>query len=228
MREFLKQLDHLDLQAAILESEDPVAALGMWKHAVEMLAEHGESPDPELQYVRGYFGYMIWARTGNMHTEAENAFRACLSAVPNHLMARFYLGCLYFESGDVSRARVVFETLRSSAHRFVDLGQEWRYVKALEMLLAIACKDRSELDISRLLAEWATTFERLEEPYSITPLVIVGQLETMLQRHDSSEWMPVVCKQVADMVALSRSASVIRKHFPMYSSEWLNDSKHHS
>lgn len=210
----------LDNDAIVIEPDDPTAALEKWKSA-KALAEKElkNDPSPEWSYIAGYLSYMLFARDACSFAVAEGYLVDALAPGPKQRMAQFYLASIYFDTGKLRRAIDQLERIyKAGRDYFKGLGQEWRYVKSVEMLVAAQIRYGAWFEARAIGAQLEVVYRECEDRESMIPLALIGSLEETDSESASYEDL---CRIAAGIARLTRSERAIVRLFPKFSAVWL-------
>jgi tetratricopeptide (TPR) repeat protein len=211
-------IEQLDLDATVVEETDPERALQFWREAQALAQKNiGSVPTAEWHYRLGYLSYMIWARTGEAFFLTEKSLEECLRLDSHHEMALFYLGALYFESGRYQDAMPILGRLTNGHEFFGEIGQPWRYVKALEMLAAVELVEGRDNARETFFAKLEQAYGKLEEPEATVPITIVGTLDRLLANEAEPAKYAGVVERVQRIVELTNSTNFVQRRFAHFS-----------
>jgi len=216
----MRLLETIEFQATSAEEFDENKANKLWLKGANLAKEFLsiEPNNSELLYARGFFLYMYWARTGLMWSEAKELFIAALTLTPNHFLAKFYLACLHFETGQFNVAKpLLWEIYTNGMGYFQKLRQKWRILKALEMFLASQIRlnqKRGILKNSCLLKKAYEANAKAKYSSFQIPITIICALEdTFGSRQHEVPFIKVINK-IGEIIKLTDSYDFIEKRFP--------------
>jgi tetratricopeptide (TPR) repeat protein len=220
MNNEIEIITQLDNDAIAVESDDSASALEKWKIA-RRLAENRltKAFTPEWSYIAGYLCYMLFARGACPPAVTERHLTGGLISGSKQGLAQFYLASLYFDLGRSEEAIQHLEYIyKYKREYFNELGQEWRYVKSIEMLVSVYIHNKKWANAYTIGMYLDVIYHKLEEPESMMPLALLGSLEETDCQGITCEKL---CAIAVRIVHLTRSESATKRLFPRFSTRWI-------
>jgi hypothetical protein len=213
MNDAMQIIDQLDNDAIVIEPENSAAALEKWQAARRIAQEQlGKTFSPEWSYITGYLCYMLFSRGACSFAIAERHLVDGQAPGPKQGLAQFYLSSLYFDSGKLASAVQHLERIyKTGRDYFQKLGQEWRYVKSVEMLVATHVRNGAWLEARSIGLQLDIFYHECDDCESMVPLALVGALEKAYSQGAAYEEL---CRIAARIVRLTHSEHAIKRLFP--------------
>ncbi len=220
MSDEMEIIDRLDNDAIVIEPDNGAAALEKWQAARRIAEEQlGKHFSPEWSYITGYLCYMLFSRGACSFSIAERHLVDGQAPGPKQGLAQFYLASLYFDSGKLASAIQHLEHIyKTGRDYFQKLGQEWRYVKSVEMLVATQIRNGAWSDARSIGLQLGIFYRECDDCESMVPLALVGALEKAYSQDPAYEDL---CRIAARIVRLTNSERATKRLFPDFSEKWL-------
>lgn len=220
MNDKMEIVSRLDNDAIIIEPENSATALKKWQTARRVAEEQlRNSPGPEWSYIAGYLCYMLFSRGACSFAVAEKYLVGGIVSGTKQGLAQFYLASLYFDSCQFVRAIQQLERIYKAGKRyFKKLGQEWRYVKSVEMLVAAHIRTGAWFEARSIGLQLDAIYREYDDRESLIPLALVGALDEAGSLDPAHEDL---CRIAVGLVRLTHSERATRRLFPSFSQRWL-------